>query len=64
MDKPKKGRWLPSPALVIVAAVILFGGITFLGWLVNTFSGIIRFALFVVIVAAIAALVVGLKAKR
>lgn len=64
MSKSSSASGLPFPALVVVAALAVFGVITLVQWLVGSLAGILKFGLFVLIVVAIAGWVVSIKGKR
>ncbi len=64
MSKSGRASGLPLPALVVVAALAVFGMITLVQWLVGSLAGILKFGLFVLIVVAIAGWVVSIKGKR
>lgn len=64
MSKSGSASGLPFPALVVVAALAVFGMITLVQWLVGSLAGILKFGLFVLIAVAIAGWVVSIKGKR
>ena len=64
MSKSSKASGLPFPAVVVIAALAVFGVITIVQWLVGSFAGILKFGLFVLIVVAIAGWVINVKGKR
>jgi len=64
MSKSDSASGLPFPALIVVAALAVFGMITLVQWLVGSLAGILKFGLFVLIVVAIAGWVVSIKGKR
>lgn len=55
---------MPLPAVVVIAALAVFGVITIVQWLVGSLAGILKFGLFVLIVVAIAGWVINVKGKR
>ena len=64
MSKSSKASGLPFPAVVVIAALAVFGVITIVQWLVGSLAGILKFGLFVLIVVAIAGWVINVKGKR
>ena len=64
MSKSSKASGLPFPAVVVIAALAVFGVITIVQWLVSSLTGILKFGLFVLIVVAMAGWVVNVKGKR
>ena len=64
MNKSKEAGGLPFPAVVVIAALAIFGGITLVQWLVGSLAGILKFGLFVVIVVAIGGWVLSIKGRR
>ena len=64
MSKSSKASGLPFPAVVVIAALAVFGVITMVQWLVGSLAGILKFGLFVLIVVAIAGWVINVKGKR
>ncbi len=64
MSKTAKQNSLSFPAVVIIAALAIFGAVTLIGWLLGAIVGFLRFGLFIVIVLAIAAWVVNAKGRR
>lgn len=55
---------LSVPAKVVVGALAVFGLIVLVQWLLAAVLGLVKWALFVVIVVAVAAWVVGAKGNR
>ena len=64
MSKSSKASGLPFPAVVVIAALAVFGVITMVQWLVGSLAGILKFGLFVLIVVAMAGWVINVKGKR
>ena len=64
MSKSSSASGLPFPAVVVIAALAVFGVITIVQWLVGSLAGILKFGLFVLIVVAIAGWVINVKGKR
>ncbi len=64
MSKSSKASGLPLPAVVVIAALAVFGVITIVQWLVGSLAGILKFGLFVLIVVAMAGWVINVKGKR
>ncbi len=64
MSKSSNASRLPFPAVVVIAALAVFGVITIVQWLVGSLAGILKFGLFVLIVVAIAGWVINVKGKR
>ena len=64
MSKSSNASRLPLPAVVVIAALAVFGVITIVQWLVGSLAGILKFGLFVLIVVAIAGWVINVKGKR
>lgn len=64
MNKSTKAGRLPFPAVVVIAALAVFGGITLVQWLVGSLADILKFGLFLVIIVAIGSWVVSAKGKR
>ena len=64
MNKSAKASRLPFPAVVLIAALAVFGGITLTQWLVGSLAGILKFVLFAVIIVAIGGWVVSAKGNR
>ena len=64
MSKSSKASGLPFPAVVVIAALAVFGVITIVQWLVGSLAGILKFGLFVLIVVAMAGWVINVKGKR
>ena len=64
MSKSSSASRLPFPAVVVIAALAVFGVITIVQWLVGSLAGILKFGLFVLIVVAIAGWVINVKGKR
>ncbi len=64
MSKSTKASGLPFPAVVVIAALAVFGVITIVQWLVGSLAGILKFGLFVLIVVAMAGWVINVKGKR
>lgn len=52
------------PAVIIVGALAVLGAITLVQWALSAVLGLIRFAILVVIVVAVGAWVVSVKANR
>ncbi len=52
------------PAVVVIAALAVFGAVTLVQWVVGSLAGILKFGLFVVIIVAVGSWVVSAKGKR
>lgn len=57
-------RGMSTPAKVVLGALAIFGAIVMVQWLLAALLGIVKWGLFVVIVVAVAAWVVGAKGSR
>jgi len=64
MNKSNEADRIPFPAVVVIAALAVFGMVTLVQWLVGSFAGILRFGLFLVIIVAAGSWVVSAKGKR
>lgn len=64
MNESTRAGRKPFPVVVIIAALVLFGLVTLTQWLISSLAGILKFAVFVVIIVAVGSWVVGLKGKR
>ena len=61
---PQKSDRLPFPAVVLVAALAIFGAVTAVQWVLASLIGIIKFVLVLVVVVAAAGWVISAKANR
>lgn len=61
--RPSRGG-LPLPAVIVIGALAIFGAITGVQFVLSAVVGIVKFALVVVVVLAVAAWVVSAKGKR
>ena len=64
MSKSTKAGRMPFPAVLVIAALAVFGGVTLVQWLVGSLAGILKFGLFLVIVVAVGSWVVSAKGTR
>lgn len=52
------------PAVVVIAALAVFGAVTLVQWVVGSLAGILKFGLFLVIIVAVGSWVVSAKGSR
>ena len=52
------------PARVVIGALAIFGAVMLVQWVIAALLGIVKFALVVVVVVAVAAWIVGAKGSR
>lgn len=64
MTKSTKAGRMPFPAVVVIAALAVFGAVTLVQWVVGSLAGILKFGLFVVIIVAVGSWVVSAKGSR
>lgn len=57
-------RSVSMPARVVVGALAIFGAITLVQWVIGALIGVVKFALVIVVVVAVAVWVVGAKSSR
>ncbi len=57
-------RTLPFPAVVVIAALAVFGAVTAVQWVLASILGLIKFALVIVVAIAAAGWVISAKANR
>ena len=55
---------LPFPAIVLIAALAIFGAVTAVQWVLASLIGIIKFGLVLVVVIAAIGWVISAKANR
>ena len=55
---------MPFPAVVVIAALAVFGAVVLIQWVVGALAGILKFGLFLVIILAVGSWVVSAKGKR
>ena len=55
---------LPFPAVIVLGALALLGGITLIQWALSTVLGLIRVAILIVVVIGVGAWIVSTKANR
>ncbi len=64
MNRSDDASRLPFPAVVVIAALTVFGLITMVQWLVGSIATILRFGLFLLIVLAIGSWLLSAKSRR
>lgn len=57
-------RGLPRPARVLIGALAVFGTITLVQWIIVSLLGIIKLALLVVVIVAVAGWIINTKSAR
>ena len=57
-------RGLPLPAMIVLGALALLGGITLIQWAFSAVLGLIRIAILIVVVVGVGAWIVSTKANR
>ncbi len=63
-QNPQKSDGLPFPAVVVIAALAIFGAVTAVQWVLASLIGIIKFVLVVVVIVAAVGWVIAAKANR
>lgn len=61
---PQRSDRLPFPAIVLIAALAIFGAVTAVQWVLASLIGIIKLGLVLVVVAAAVGWVISAKANR
>ena len=61
---PQKSDGLPFPAIVLIAALAIFGAVTAVQWVLASLIGIIKFVLVLVVIVAAVGWVIAAKANR
>ncbi|MBT5139822.1 MAG: hypothetical protein HOM37_12270 [Acidimicrobiaceae bacterium] len=61
---PQHSNGLPFPAIVLIAALTIFGAVTAVQWVLASLIGIIKFGLLLVVVVATIGWVISAKANR
>lgn len=63
-EDPQNLNGLPFPAIVLIAALAIFGAVTAVQWVLASLIGIIKFGLVLVVVIAAIGWVISAKANR
>lgn len=64
MSRSTEADRMPFPAVVVIAALAVFGAVVLIQWVVGALAGILKFGLFLVIILAVGSWVVSAKGKR
>lgn len=62
-SSPKR-QGISLPARVVIGALSIFGAVMLVQWVIAALLGIIKFALVIVVVVAVAVWIVGAKGSR
>lgn len=63
-QNPRRTGGLPFPAIVVIAALAVFGAVTAVQWVLASLIGIIKFGLVLVVIVAAVGWVISAKANR
>ncbi len=63
-QNPRRSGSLPFPAIVVIAALAVFGAVTAVQWVLASLIGIIKFGLVLVVIVAAVGWVISAKANR